>query len=417
MIVHKFGGASVKNADAVRNVAKIVKSIDSEAVIVVSAMGKKTVALEKLAHAFFNRSGQTTEIFKQIKEYHITIIRELFPVNTHLVYKSLNDLFEQLAEWLHREPSMNYDFEYDQVVSFGELFSTTIVSAYLTEYGIANTWKNMCSLLKTDDTYREAKIDWQLSARLLTKELNFTGTKIYVVQGFIGATKNNTRTTLGLEGSDFTASIVACILNAEKTVIWKDVEGIYTADPKEFANPVKLKEISYKEAVELAYYGAKVLHPKTIKPAENKHIPLIIKSFFNPEKEGTIIHSVTKQLDIPPVYITKRDQILISILPDDFSFIAEENLGKLFLLLSKYRIKVNLMQNSAISFSVCVDDYPSKVQPFINDVKKEFKVLFNKNLDLITIRHYTEEAIWRMTGNRQKFAEQKTRLTARYVVK
>ena len=417
MIVFKFGGASVKNADAIKNLVNIVQQYKKDQlIIVVSAMGKITNALEKLCNQYCENNIDFIDTFNEISDYHFAIVDELFESQCHQTSKQVYLLFEKLREYLHNQPSGNYDYDYDQIISFGELVSSAIVAGYLNDQGIANQWIDITTCLKTDETYREAKVDWEESNSLIMNTFNFNQNKFFLTQGFIGSAKNGNRTTLGREGSDYTAAILAYAMNAEKVVIWKDVVGVLNADPRLNENAVKLDEISYQEAIELAYYGAQVIHPKTIKPLHNKNIPLYVKSFIVPNESGTLIRNFDKPLDLMPIFIVKKQQVLISISPKDFSFIVEENISSIFALFAKLRIKVNLMQNSAISFSVSIDNDTHKLSILIKELQKDYKVLYNENLELITIRHYTKQAIAEIIGNRKVLVEQKSRRTARYVV-
>ena len=422
MIVYKFGGASIKDATGIKNIAKIVQKTDENLVIIVSAIGKTTAALEKLANAFFYDNKKVDKIFNEIANRHNKIVTELFSDVSKPVFLKVANEMAKLDSILQKDCSMNFDFDYDQIVSFGEIFSSIIVSEYFNDIGVDNNWIDIKHCLKTDDTYREAKVIWDLSSRLMKKTFNFDNSSCFVTQGFIGSTINNLSTTLGLEGSDFTAAVVAYILNGSKVTIWKDVAGVFNADPKWYSNAVKLNGISYREAIELAYFGAKVIHPKTIKPLQNKNIPLYVKSFINPDNEGTIVINSAeydKYARFPnnvPIFIQKLNQILISISPKDFSFIVEQNLSKIYATLYRYRIKVNLMQNSAINFSICVDNTEAKLSKLIKELESEFKLLYNNNLELITIRHYSQNAINEMTTGRKILVEQKSRHTARFVL-
>ncbi|MBN1252351.1 MAG: aspartate kinase [Bacteroidales bacterium] len=420
MLVFKFGGASVKNAVSVKNLFSILnKYTDNQIIVVVSAMGKITSALESILDKYFNKSDFKSD-FDILKNFHLDIISELFEDDYSDIYSDFNLLISELENRLSINPSSSYDYEYDQIVSFGEIFSTKIVSEYLKFMHIKNEWIDIRKFLKTDSIYRDAKINWELSERLLKNEIDFTQQKIYLTQGFIASNQNNNVTTLGREGSDFTAAVLAYVFDAEKLIIWKDVEGVFNSDPNEYKDVIKLDSISFTEAVELAYYGAKIIHPKTIKPLQNKNIVLEVKSFKNPEKQGTIISNSTENnLGVSPnvpIYIAKNNQILISIAPRDFSFIAEENLSNIFYVLAKYRVKVNLLQNSAVSFSICVDYDKNKVDAALSELNQDYKVLYNLNLTLITIRHYDSEIINEMTNKRKIFVQQKSRHTARFVV-
>jgi len=418
-VIFKFGGASVKDAESIKNIEKIINSYDEELIIVVSAMGKMTRTLHHVAELYFSGKSTDTE-FKEIVKFHQSIISQLFGNKNIEALHKFNELSIGLLVRLGKEPSLTFDYDYDQIVPFGELFSAFIISEYLNSVGVKNKLKDIRKVLKTDSTYRDAKINWEVSERLVNENFNFAENKIYVTQGFIASDDKNHMTTLGLEGSDFTAASLAYMINAEKVVVWKDVEGIYNSDPSEVQNVVKLDAISYQEAVELAYFGAKVIHPKTIKPLQNKNIPLFVKSFLRPEGEGTVITESTPNktgvLPEVPVFITKNNQILISIAPNDFSFIAEDNLEHIFSVLAKNRVKVNLMQNSAISFSVCVDYLSERILEVIKELRKKYKVLYNEDLTLITIRHYNKELIEEMTRNRKILVQQKSRHTARFVV-
>lgn len=413
MKVFKFGGASVKDANSVCKVSEIIEKYKEDKIIVISAMGKMTNAFEKLVNLYFNKQNFSNKL-NEIKRFHYLIIKELFE-KTSKVYLKIDKIFKHLEIFLEKEVSLDYAYEYDQIVSTGEFLSTTIVSSYLNEKKYINEWIDICSILKTDNCFREANVNWELSEKIMKKTFPFKNTKCYVTQGFLGGTKSNLKTTLGREGSDFTAALIANFLDAEKVIFWKDVDGVHNADPKKWKKSQKLEEIYYKEAVELSYFGAKIIHPKTIKPLKNKNIPLEVKSFLSPEKKGTIINSIF-QKKMPPIFIFKEKQVLISIQPLDFSFIGEKNLSQIFALLAKYNIKVNLMQNSAVSFSICLDFDEEKINPFRNELQENFKVSWNTNLELITIRHYTENAINEAIGERKPLVEQRSRLTSQFVV-
>ncbi len=416
MLVYKFGGGTVKDADSIKQLKNISGSCNQKLVIVISALNKVTNQLENLCDQYFSNSGEYFRTINIIKDYHYNILHDLIPSKNNPVYDDINSMFSEIEIVLKSKPTDNYDYTYDQIVSYGELFSTKIISAYLNLSGINNSWLDARDLIKTDDTFREAQPNWEICDKLIRSKLNFTNQKIYLTQGFIASDKNNKPTTLGREGSDFSAALFAYILNAQKVIIWKDVEGILNADPADFTSTILLKSLSYHEAIEMAFYGAKVIHPRTIKPLQNKDIPLLVKAFNKPENPGTIIHSSADRVKIPPIYIFKKNQVLISILPRDFSFIVENNISNIFSLLAKYQIKVNLIQNSAISFSVCVNSDERKIPLFIKEIKNHFKVLYNKDLTLITIRHYTDNTINEQTSGRKMFIQQKSRKTARFVV-
>lgn len=415
MKVFKFGGASVKDAAGVRNLASIVEKESGELVVVVSAMGKVTNLLETLCNAYFYKQGTTESVIRQLREYHGGIVRELFPGEAP-VYGQLEELFAGLEEIARGESSLCYDYEYDRIVSFGELISTTIVSAYLQSSGVANRFMDVRRSLKTDTSYRNANVDLELSQELCREVFDFRGTRVYVTQGFIAGTRTNQTTTLGREGSDYTAALLANLLDAESVTIWKDVPGVMNADPKEYAGCEVIRRMSYKEAIELSHFGAKVIHPKTIKPIQNKRIPLYVKSFLYPGEPGTVITEVDEPLSLPPILINKRGQCLLTLTPRDFSFIAEEKLSRIFAVLAKYKLKLNLMQNSAISFSFCVDGGGALFDAFIKELQEEFEVLYNRDVRLITIRHYTEAFVREIIGENVPLVEQRSRLTAQFII-
>lgn len=419
MQVFKFGGASVKDADGVKNVAEVLKQFPNEKLcVVISAMGKTTNALERLTKAFFYKTENAEEILEEIKQAHYTICENLFTNPSHPIYTDLENTFVELHWSIEDEPTHSYDFEYDQIVSIGEVVSTKIVSAYLNDIGITNKWMDARGLIQTDNTYREGKVDFELTEALVKSQIEpqLISHGIIVTQGFIGGTSENFTTTLGREGSDYTASILAYCLNATNVTIWKDVPGVLNADPKWFTKTKKIDELTYQDAIELTYYGATVIHPKTIKPLQNKQIPLYVKSFLNPMESGTVIKDGENRLNIPS-YIFKVNQVLISIQPKDFSFIAEDNLSDIFELFSKHGVKINLMQLSAISFSVCCDDNPEKIKLLVAELQQTFKVLYNSDLELMTVRYYTPETIDLLTKNKLILLEQKSRFTVQMVMK
>ena len=417
MNIFKFGGASVNSAEGVRNFVKIVQLYKEETIIVLSAMGKTTNALEEITNDFFAKKKDYEAKFRAVKSYHYDIVNDLFPNKENAIYESLEKLFYQLNTYLEKEPSLDYDFDYDQIVSFGEILSTSIVSEFLRTSGSPNKWVDIRTCLKTDDTYREGKVDWELSQKLVPQTFSFNNTFVYVTQGFLGGTTTNLTTTLGREGSDYTAAILSYLLDVDKLSIWKDVPGIMNADPKWLDDAEKLERISYQEAIELAFYGAKVIHPKTIQPIKRKKIPLQVRSFIDYSETGTLISTASKKLETQlPVYIRKDNQVLISIRPTDFSFILEENLSQLFSLFAKHRVKVNLTQNSAISFSVCVDNEEKRLNSLLGDIGDLYEVKYNDGVELITIRHHNDEAVERMTKGRDILLEQRSRDTAQFVI-
>ncbi len=418
MNVFKFGGASVKDADGVRNLAAIVGGFSENLVIVVSAMGKTTNALEILTKNYFDGNKESLESnFQLLKKYHFTIIENLFGEFSNTIAMEIKKDFDLLETRLGHAPSLDYDFEYDQIVSFGEIFSTRITSAYLALSGINNKWVDIRHGLRSDATWREGNVDWSLSSGLIAAQLNFENTGVYVTQGFIGATVTDQTTTLGREGSDYTAAIIANMLNAESVTIWKDVPGIMNADPNKFEVTQKLDMLSYREAVEMTYYGAKVIHPKTMKPLVEKNIPLYVRSFIHPDEEGSVICNIDHIMNYVPVYISKEDLILITISPIDFSFIAEESISNIYKLFAQHRIKVDLVQQSAMNFSVAIDRPERGFEKLIGDLKLKFVVHYNEGLELLTIRYYNEDIIQKMTGHRSVFVAQRTRTTARFLIR
>jgi aspartate kinase len=423
--VFKFGGASVKDADSVRNVATILKNHAPEKlVVIVSAMGKTTNALEKVLHAWYENDERLSAFIEDTISYHQEIINALFPDKSHPAHFKTNLLFGELEGHLFTPPSLNYDFDYDQVVSFGELISTTIISEFLESEGFNSQWFDVRDMIRTDGNWREGKVDWETSEKLIREKtgifLKNTATKpaIVLTQGFLGSTAEGFTTTLGREGSDYSAAIFAYALDAEEMVIWKDVPGLLNADPKYFSVTEKLASISYREAIELSYYGATIIHPKTIKPLQNKDIPLRIKSFVHPEEEGSIIHQDTTSDSLIPSFIFKVEQVLISIIPKDFSFIDELSLSEILAVFAHNSIHISLMQNSAISFSVCVDNNERKLSQLFDELGKNYKIRYNKGLELITIRHYDQATIDRvMEDGKSILLEMKSRLTAQFVVR
>lgn len=419
MKVFKFGGASVKDSEAVKNVAEILRKNNAQNLfIVISAMGKTTNQLEQFCHALFENSEQAFDILEQIKLFHFNILNNLFENKNHPVYNDLHNAFVELDWMLDEEPNQSFNHTYDQVVSIGEIVSTKIVSHYLNHQGIINKWCDVRDFLRTDNTYREGKVDWETTEKLYHQQVDSffnANNNICITQGFIGGTSENFTTTLGREGSDYTASIIAYIGNAQSVTIWKDVPGVLNADPKKFKSSILLPHISYHDAVELTYYGATVIHPKTIKPLQNKNISLFVKSFIDYQKEGTEINAIINKDHIPCI-IHKDNQMLLSIAGKDFSFIVEDNLSAIFSLFAKHRVKINLMQNSAISFSVCVDD-TLELKDLIADLSLHYHVLYNQNLELYTIRYYVNGEEEKLIENKTVILEQRSRHTLQLVVK
>lgn len=418
MRVFKFGGASVKDAEGVRNVTRILRMFPDERVmVVVSAMGKTTNKLEALWKAYI-RQEDTKVHLEGIRACHQEIVKELFADDAAPVLDDVDNTLVEIEWILEETPQHHPDFYYDQMVSIGEMLSTRIVSAFLNAEGVANTWLDARDLIRTNNTYRDGRIDWETTGSLTrqTATRAFEKTQVCITQGFIGGTDENFTTTLGREGSDFTAAILAYCLDAEEVVIWKDVPGVLNADPKWFDDTVLLPRISYKDAVELAYFGTSVIHPKTIKPLQNKNIPLRVKSFVNPAAEGTIVGGEDIPMPVPS-FIFRMDQVLISIMPLDYSFIVENNLRDIFTRFAQHGVRINVMQNSAVSFAVAVDNDPERVAELITDLEHDFKVVQQDGLELITIRYFDDATIARVLVNKKVLMELKSGNTVQMVVR
>ncbi|MBC7412950.1 MAG: aspartate kinase [Bacteroidia bacterium] len=414
MHIFKFGGASVNSANAIKNVVEIIAQHQhTPLVIVVSAMGKMTNALELLVNNYYTKQP-THNALATIKNYHYAIVKELFTNATHPIYATLHNVFVTLEWELDDEPTKNYNHTYDQIVSAGELLSTHIVAAYLQHCNINATWIDARDCIKTDATYREGKVNWDWTAQCITNIVQPAPLQPCVIQGFIASNDENFTVTLGREGSDYTASILAYCLNATDVTIWKDVAGVLTADPKYFNDVELLSQLTYQDAVELTYYGATVIHPKTIKPLQNKNIPLHVRSFINYNAQGTSIGNYS-YTHIAPSIIVKRAQVLLSISPRDFSFIVEENISYLFDAFARLNIKVHLMQNSALNLSIVTDDVV-ELDALLLELNQQYKLVYNKAVELITIRHYTNECIEKTLALKTKLVENKSRTTAQYVV-
>jgi aspartate kinase len=418
MLVFKFGGASVKDAAGVTNLANVVKQYtDQQLLIVVSAMGKTTNALEKLTKAYMDQANDMHDIFNEIKEYHYNILNGLFEPG-HPVFDEVANTFVEIDWAIEDEPHDSYDFVYDQIVSIGELVSTRIVSAYLNKEGLKSKWLDVRGYVHTDNTYREGIVDWDKTKASITKDIPAMLEKgIVVTQGFLGGTSENFTTTLGREGSDYTASIFAACLGAESVTAWKDVPGILNADPRYFADTVKFDELSYTEAIEMTYYGASVIHPKTIKPLQNARIPLLVKPFTDPSAPGTIIKEDGHNQFIKPVIILKQNQVLLSVSGKDYSFITEDHLSDVFRLFAQNNVKVNVMQTSALSFSVCFDLNEERFEKLLTGLKQDFKVKYNSDLTLITVRHDGINTIKELTEGKTILMEQISRNTIQVVVR
>ncbi len=417
--VFKFGGASVKDAEGVKNLSKIVVlNKDKQLLIVVSAMGKTTNALEQLATAHFNRSEQLPQLFEAVKTYHHHLLTNLFGDSNHPIFDQIANTFVEIDWILEDEPHPDYDFNYDQIVSIGELVSTRIVSAYLNHIGLKNQWIDARDYVHTDNTYREGIVDWKKTCHhIQTNLIPILKNQLAITQGFIGGTSENFTTTLGREGSDYTASIFASCLKAESVTIWKDVPGVLNADPKLFENTQKYDELSYSEALEMTYYGASVIHPKTIKPLQNAHISLLVKPFLHPHEPGTTIHNIPHTHDIEPAIIVKKDQVLVSLMTKDFSFITEDHLSAIFGSFAHARIKINMMQVSALSFSVCFDWDDLRFHKLNSLLQDQFKIKYNTALELLTVRHFKRDLIEQLSSGKIILMEQFSRNTVQMVLK
>ena len=414
MKVFKFGGASVNSTAAVRNMAEIVGAYrDEPLVVVVSAMGKTTNMLEQLVPGV-RPIEEHPALLEQVRSYHLQIIQGLFPDADHIVYKDFDRLFAQLQEQT-AQAATNYNYDYDQTVCYGELISTTIISHYLRSTGLENKWVDIRQVVRTNSHYREGIVDFD-ATKEASKVFQATGCMMYVTQGFIAGTSDGHTTTLGREGSDYSAAILSYCLDAESMTIWKDVPGFLNADPKYFADTVKIEQIPYNEAIELAYYGASVIHPKTVKPIQNKNIHLHIKSFVTPDAEGSIIGPFDTIKPLTPLYIFKNNQTLLSVQPKDFSFIAEDNLQTIFAALAELNIRVNLMQNSALSFSLCIDDNEMLLEQLRQRLTPQFQLRYNRGLQLITIRYYTQQIIDTIVAGRPILLQQRSRTTTQLLV-
>ena len=416
MRVFKFGGASVKDAAGIKNVYSVLQTAGYEDVsLVVSAMGKTTNALELVIKNYFDKSPELQSSVQEVKKYHNEILLDLFEDGNNPAFAAVNTQFADLEYFLAHNKSPNYNFVYDQIVSYGELISTTILSHFMNHMGIKTQWLDVRNFIKTDSNYRDAEVDWDLTQKNISK--NVKGKILNITQGFLGSDENNFTTTLGREGSDYTAAIFAYCLNAESVTIWKDVPGVMNADPRYFENASLLNQISYREAIELAFYGATVIHPKTLQPLQKKEIPLYVKSFINPLLPGTRVSKGETLEPFMPCFIVKREQLLISLSSIDFSFIMEENISEIFAIFHQFKLKVNLIQNSAISFSVCVEDKFGNFKDVNAILSKKFKVDFTENVTLYTIRHFDEKAAQTVEENKTVILKQVSRETMQIVTK
>ncbi len=416
MRIFKFGGASVKDANGIKNVFDVLQKVGyQDVLLIVSAMGKTTNALELVIKNYFDKSPDLNASVQEVKKYHYQILLDLFDYEKNEVFSAVNNHFQDLEYFLNHNKSPNYNFVYDQIVGFGEILSTTILSHFMNFSKINSEWLDVRSYIKTDNTYRDAEVNWEITQKNISKIAKKKS--LFITQGFLGADENGFTTTLGREGSDYTAAIFAYCLNAESVTIWKDVPGVLNADPRYFENATLLNQISYREAIELAFYGASVIHPKTLQPLQKKEIPLYVKSFINPELAGT---SVSKGEDLEPklpCFIVKKNQLLLSLSSIDFSFIMEENISEIFSLLHLFKIKVSLIQNSAISFSVCLEDKFGNFDDLKKILAKKFKLSYNENVSLYTIRHFDEKAFQMVEKNKTVLLKQMSRETMQIVTK
>jgi aspartate kinase len=419
MKVFKFGGASVKDASAVKNVGNILALYKNEPVfVVISAMGKMTNALERLTHAYCQgNDAKVKELYEVVKEFHLEIVKELLQGQKGHAYDDIENILLELECLLESDPESSQDYIYDQIVSYGEIISTKIVSVYLNEAGVKNRWMDCRNFIVTDNRHREGVVDMLATEAIISKKLLPIAKKqLLISQGFLGRSNDLSTTTLGRDGSDYSAAIFAYGLNADSVTIWKDVAGVMNADPKRMPDAQLFSSLSFKEAIELAYYGANVIHPKTIQPLREKNIPLYVKSFYQPTEAGTLINA-QGEAHTAPIFIHKENQVLLSIATKDFSFIVEEHLSEIFAVFSKLNLKINLMQASAISFSVCVNNEADKIKTVVETLNKTFEFKMNEGVELISVKNYNQQAIEKISEGRQILLEQKTRLMDQFVIK
>lgn len=416
MRVFKFGGASVKDAKGVKNLASVLEKVGHEqTLIIVSAMGKTTNALEQVIANYFKDRASVRTSLEEVELFHNNIASDLFNSKEHDIFRRIKLLFEELQGFLKRNKSPDYNFVYDQVIGYGELISTKIISAYLNDEKFSNNWLDVREFIKTDNYYRRANVDWQQTQKQIKS--NFDPSILNITQGFLGSDANGFTTTLGREGSDYSAAIFAYCLNAESVTIWKDVPGVLNADPRYFENAQLLNSISYREAIELAFYGASVIHPKTLQPLQQKEIALNVKSFLNPNDQGTVVGKGRGIDPNLPCFILKKNQVLIKLSSLDFSYIVEENISEIFKLLHYYKMKVDVIQNSAISFSVCFENSFGNLDKLIQHLMAKFKVSYFENVNLYTVRHYDEEAIKSIEKGKELLLKQLTSETMQIVTK
>ena len=414
MRIFKFGGASIKDAAAVRNIYDLLQITGhTDVLLVVSAMGKTTNAIEDVINNYFEKSAGLNASIQEVKKYHNQILLDLFEDDKNPVFAALKKLFDEMELFLQNNKSPNYNYVYDQLIGFGELLSTTILAYYFKERGIDTNWLDVRHYIKTNSSFREAEVDWDLTQKNISN-IKVKAT-LNITQGFLGSDENNFTTSLGREGSDYTAAIFGYCLNADSVTIWKDVPGVMNADPRFFENAILLDHISYREAIELAFYGATVIHPKTLQPLQRKEIPLYVKSFLNPTLAGTMVGKGNDLQPQVPCFIVKRNQLLLSLSSLNFAFIMEENISEIFALLHKYNLKMHLIQNSAISFSVCCDDTYGNFQKLKSVLSSKFSVTYNENVSLYTIRHFDDKAAKSITENKKVLLTQTSRETIQIV--
>ncbi len=421
MLVYKFGGASIATPENMKALLPVIAEAPDRVVLVVSALGKTTNALEKVVDAACkDRKDEARQLAHTLEQDHLEYARTILTGN-HLedLERALNTFFTELQWAIDDASGDRYDYSYDQIVCMGELMATRIFSFLLLQQGLPFEWIDVRDVIRTDDTFRDARVDWDYSAQQAQKLMapQLAAGKNIITQGFIGATADNASVTLGREGSDYTAAMLAAMLGASSVTIWKDVEGLQNADPKAFPNTVKIEAITYHEVIEMAYYGAQVIHPKTIKPLQNNNIPLYVRCFSNKELKGTVIKNEVNSIFYPPLIVLKKNQALLQMTTRDFSFITEENLRILYGIFHSLKIKVNLIQNAAISFVACIDHRDDLINKLITELEKDYNVLLNENVSLLTVRHYTPEILASLTKDRYTLLEQKTRHTVQVVLK
>lgn len=421
MKVFKFGGASLESVERIQNVANIIRHFEEEQLLVViSAMAKTTNELEKVAENYFLRKKEiAAQLLFNIEKKHLEIAETLLETNQHPLFQQFQQFFTEIEWILGEKPFRSYDYYYDQIVSVGELLSSALLQAYLLKTGVQSSWVDVRDVIRTDDNYRDGNIQWEYTQMQVDQKVLplFKQYRVIVTQGFIGCTNANETTTLGREGSDYTAAVFANMLNAESLSIWKDVDGLKNADPKIFPDTINISEINYSEVIEMAYYGAQVIHPKTIKPLQNKGIPLYVKCFLNKELPGTKIHAAADIRNIPPIIVLKKDQVFITITAKDFSFITEEKISDLYDVFHELKIKINLMQNAAISFSCCIDHNADKIERLMKTLHHDFTFTYNEGLALLTVRHYQAELVRNLTNGKKILLEQKSPTTVQLVMK